>query len=73
MLTIILVVTLLLGLGAWEAKKLVRLRKWGELIVASAIWLFATTYAALVMSPFNLINPNRVIISVLDFIYSSLF
>lgn len=70
MFTIIVVVVLLLGAAAWEGRLLARKKQWGELIVATAIWLFATAYAAVVISPVTLINPNKVIIALLDLLYS---
>ncbi|HOL17534.1 MAG TPA: hypothetical protein PLY40_04530 [Bacillota bacterium] len=71
MLTLIAVVALLAGAGAWEVillSRRARSRKMTALV--AALWLVATLYAAVVVSEIELINPNKIIIALLDLIYS---
>lgn len=71
MFTLIAVVVLLAGVGAWEVVLLTRRaepRKMTALV--AALWLMATLYAAVVVSEVNLINPNKIIMALLDLVYS---
>ena len=70
MVTLIAVVVLLAGAAAWESILLARQKQWKALVVAAGLWLFATVYAALVVSEVNLLNPNKIIIALLDLLYS---
>ena len=63
----------MVGAAAWEVTRLLRRRQVKAAAVVTALWLFATTYAAVVISDIALINPNKIIIALLDLLYSSLY
>ncbi|HOB86707.1 MAG TPA: hypothetical protein PKO38_03340 [Bacillota bacterium] len=70
MTAMIAVIVLMLGAMALEARWLARRQQWRELIAASAIWIVATTYAALVIAPIDLVSPSEIIMALLDLIYA---
>ncbi len=70
MFTLIAVVVLMTGAAAWEGVILAKRKRWKVMAVTTALWLFATTYTALIISDITLVNPNKIIIAVLDLIYS---
>lgn len=57
-------VALLLA-GVAEGVILGRQKRWGELAVASMIWLFAAGYAFFVVAPFEVPTPARLIADVM--------
>ncbi|MGB4563160.1 MAG: hypothetical protein WBJ00_00065 [Dethiobacteria bacterium] len=70
MTAMIAVIVLMLGAMVLEARWLARRQQWRELIAASAIWIVATTYAALVIAPIDLVSPSEIIMALLDLIYA---
>ncbi|MGB4618446.1 MAG: hypothetical protein WBJ11_09920 [Dethiobacteria bacterium] len=70
MTAMIAVIVLMLGAMALEARWLARRQQWRELIAASAIWIVATAYAALVIAPIDLVSPSEIIMALLDLIYA---
>ncbi|HPZ64663.1 MAG TPA: hypothetical protein PLC75_03555 [Bacillota bacterium] len=70
MTAMIAVIVLMLGAMALEARWLARRPQWRELLAASAIWIVATAYAALVIAPIDLVSPSEIIMALLDLIYA---
>ncbi|HPT33635.1 MAG TPA: hypothetical protein PLS32_03245 [Bacillota bacterium] len=70
MTAMIAVIVLMLGAMVLEARWLARRQQWRELIAASAIWIVATAYAALVIAPIDLVSPSEIIMALLDLIYA---
>lgn len=70
MTAMIAVIVLMLGAMALEARWLARRQQWRELIAASAIWIVAAAYAALVIAPIDLVSPSEIIMALLDLIYA---
>lgn len=73
MFTLIAVVVLMVAAAAFEGIRLAKQKQWKAMAVATALWIFATTYAALVISDITLINPNKIIIALLDLLYSRIY
>lgn len=72
MFTLIAVVVVMAGAAVWEGIWLARRKQWKAMAVSTALWLFATVYAGLVISGITLINPNKIMIALLDLLYSRL-
>ena len=70
MTAMIAVIVLMLGAMVLEARWLARRQQWRELIAASAIWIVATAYAALVIAAVDLVSPSEIIMALLDLIYA---
>ncbi len=71
MFILIAVVALLVGVGAGEVVLLSRRAEPRKMtVLVAALWLVATLYAAVVVSEANLINPSKIIIALLDLVYS---
>jgi hypothetical protein len=70
MFILITVIALMAGAAAWQGVRLARQKQWKAMAVVSALWVFATTYSALVISEITLINPNKIIVALLDLLYS---